>query len=316
MKRTHILALLVMAFFVGAVLYSGCGGGGSAGGGSWSGGGDGVGTTAVAPSVTSVTNLNSAASPARPGDWLRIDGSGFGSAQGQSYVNFSFDNGTTATADCYCTWSDTSITCRIPQVPKKEMTTARVTWTLQIVVNGSSSGGSSTLNGDTTPNPTPEITPPSPTPTPTSTGTPSPTPTPTSTVTPSPSPSPSPTSGGGGGGGGGSTPAADPHLTSITPQSDLEDAESAVTFTLAGQKLESAGTVTFTNVDNTSLKYNGTGFTAWGATEIKGTVTMPGGKYTVQATVRGVRTPETVYFYKGKGDYTVDVKGAKKGDGR
>lgn len=307
-----------MALFIGAALYSGCGGGGSAGGGSWSGGGgDGVGSASVAPSVTSVTNLNSATEPARPGDWLRIDGSGFGSSQGQSYVSFAFDNGTTAQADCYCHWSETSITCRIPQVPKKEVTTARVTWTLQIVVNGSTASGNSTLNGDTTPNPTPEITPPSPNPTPTSTVTPtvSPTPTPTSSTTPSPSPSPSTGSGGGGGSGGGTTP-ADPHLTSITPQSDLEDAESAVSFTLAGQKLETAGTVTFTNVDNTTLKYNGAAFTNWSGTEIKGTVTMPGGKYTVQATVRGVTTPETVYFYKGKGNYSVDVKGAKKGDRR
>lgn len=87
-------------------------------------------------------------------------------------------------------------------------------------------------------------------------------------------------------------------------------------FTLAGQKLESTGTVTFTNVENTTLKYNGAGFTTWNSTEIKGTVTMPGGKYTVQVTVRGVTTPETVYFYKGKGNYNVDVRGVKKGDGR
>jgi len=114
-----------------------------------------------------------------------------------------------------------------------------------------------------------------------------------------PLPSPSPT-------GGGDTP-ANPHLTSITPASDPENAESAVPFTLAGQNLESTGTVTFTNVENAALKYTCANCTAWSSNEIKGTVTMPGGKYTASVTVRGVTTTETVCFCKGKGVYTITV---------
>lgn len=198
---TAMLAITVLAFL------QGCGGGDSTGGGiGYSGdNSSGTATAASVPQVGTVNNLSSSGQPVRPGDWIEVNGSNFGTTQGTSYVGFT-NGATTAQASLYDSWNDSKIVCRVPDgAPMtKRYAVREIT---QIFVSKSGTGNSSTFStsSDPTPNPSPQPTPPGPTPTPSPT-TPTPTPTPTPTTTPTPTPTQ--TGGGGGGSGGGVGPAA------------------------------------------------------------------------------------------------------------
>ena len=218
MTRTWSTVVLVICIAC-ALTIAGCGSG-SDSGTSWYGGGDGGGATTT-PQITAVNNMDLPGQPVRVGDWIQIQGSGFGTSRpgttSDGYVAFS--DGTTVTkAVNYGQWSDTLVQCQVPQGTPIKALIFKESISIGVVPANSSGGGSSySTNANPTPNPTPQPTPPSPSPTPSPTGTvtPSLSPTPTPSPSVSPTPSPSPTSGGGGGGGG------TPTLVSVkvTPES-------------------------------------------------------------------------------------------------
>jgi len=199
---------------------AGCGSSGSDSSTAWYGGGDGGGTTAT-PQITAANNMDLPGQPVRVGDWIQIQGSGFGTTRlgtsSEGYVAFS--DGTTVTkAVNYGQWSDTLVECQMPQGAPIKALIFKESVSIYIVKADTTGGGSTyNLNTNPTPNPSPQPAPPSPSPSPTPTGTatPSPSPTPTPSPSVSPTPSPSPTSGGGGGGGGAPTLVS----VKVTPES-------------------------------------------------------------------------------------------------
>jgi len=83
---------------------------------------------------------------------------------------------------------------------------------------------------------------------------------------------------------------------------DSENDSSEVSFSVFGSHLMGTGaTVTFTDVDFGTV-YTGTVNSSTDG-ELKGTITIPGGKYVINVTVGGKTSTEVVYFYKGSGTY-------------
>ena len=83
------------------------------------GGSDGVSTDSWGASESSgtawqVDNLDDPGQPLRPGDWIKIESSRFGSEMNGSSVTFTLQDGTTGQADLYEQWTDTAIVCRVP----------------------------------------------------------------------------------------------------------------------------------------------------------------------------------------------------------
>lgn len=153
--------------------------------------------TSTTPAVQGITNLNSPGNAARTGDWIQIDGSAFGVAQGGGNVKCTFDNNSSANATLFNEWNNTQIICQVPQAPTKGSGfEARAMVGVLVITDTGYSSSQSSIDYNPTPNPTPTTTPPSPSPSPSSSVSPSPSP--TSSISPSPSvspsPSPSPTS--------------------------------------------------------------------------------------------------------------------------
>jgi hypothetical protein len=190
---------IIAIIFVVALILSqaGCGSSGASESSFWGGNGDGGG--AGTPQIQSEANLNSPSQPIRAGDWLQINGQGFGNEQGTSYVEFTSATGVIANSDLYSLWANTEIICRVPISILGRVVQPRDAWTFRVFVNGQWSN-SAVLNGNPNPNPTPAPTPPSPSPSPTPSPTTSPSPSPTPSLSPSPSPTPSPSPSPGGGG--------------------------------------------------------------------------------------------------------------------
>lgn len=208
-KMTQILCATIL-FTIAALMLGSCSTSSDSSSG-WSGGNDySGGSTSL--QVGTVTNLNNPGSSLRSGDWVSIQGHGFGASQGNGGVQFHFDTSLTAFADLYSQWTDNQIVCRVPQAPSRSQkihsdstapipaSLSRAVISFDIITNGGSSSSSS-IDYDPQPNPTPSSTPPSTTPSPTPTVSPtaSVSPSPTATVSPSPAPSPTQTGGGGGG---------------------------------------------------------------------------------------------------------------------
>ncbi|MHC9540599.1 MAG: hypothetical protein AB9903_13910 [Vulcanimicrobiota bacterium] len=175
--------LITVLVIISILLFSGCGGsGGEQSSSSWNGGG-----SSSEPQIQSVLNLNNSGQPVRIGDWCQINGVYFGSSKGIGYVRYSFQDGTSGSADYTNLWADSQIICRVPQPDRGMNSKAAAVVNLCVYTNEGMFSNSYSTDYDTTPNPTPQPTPPSPSPTPSI----SPTPSPTSTVSPTPSPSPS-----------------------------------------------------------------------------------------------------------------------------
>jgi len=190
MKTGTLTLLLLVTISCLALLpgSAGCGGGGetgsmgSSGGGGYSSGASGSSISISAPSISSCVNLTDSDQAFRSGDWLQVNGSGFGASTSSSAGSVVFTDGTaSAAAALYYSWSDTVIVCRIPDGIPLTSVSVKV-----ITSSGESSAGMIILV-NATPNPSPQATPPSVTPTPTPTPTSTPTPTPTPTSSPSPS---------------------------------------------------------------------------------------------------------------------------------
>ncbi|MDQ7826613.1 MAG: hypothetical protein RDV48_27670 [Candidatus Eremiobacteraeota bacterium] len=188
MKKLGIV--LMASLMVSCVIlpfFAGCGGGSgsSGGGGIWGG------PYPANPTVSTVSNLTNPGEPLRSGDWCEVTGSNFFMQSSSSYVNFTFQDNTSAKASLYGTWTDTMITCRVPDGVKD--VTFRGTATVTVVINGVTSNSVSTQTNPT-PNPSPQPSPPvpSPSPSPTATVSPSPTPSPAPSPTTSPGPTPNP----------------------------------------------------------------------------------------------------------------------------
>jgi len=83
---------------------------------------------------------------------------------------------------------------------------------------------------------------------------------------------------------------------------DSENGSSEVSFSVFGSHLMGPGAaVTFTDVDFGTV-YTGTVNSSTEG-ELKGTITIPGGKYVIKVTVGGKTSTDAVYFYKGSGTY-------------
>lgn len=214
-KKINQILWTALVLTVAALILANCGTSSDTSQG-WPGGSDdSSGSSAL--KVIKVTNMNNPGAPMRSGDWITIEGAGFGASQGNGGVRFHFDALLYAFADVYSQWTDTMIVCRVPQAPTKSLAvhpdlsaplpclSVRSAISLDIVT-GAGSAASSDVDYDPQPNPTPSSSPPETTPSPSPTVSPSSSPSPSPTVTVSPSPSPSPTQTGGGGGGGVATP--------------------------------------------------------------------------------------------------------------
>ena len=108
-----MLAIMIV-FIAFALQMAGCGGSGSnetAAQGGWS---NDASSASAGPKVDSAVNMDNPGQPLGTGDWLQINGSGFGSSQGTSYVSFSNGSDINVKADSYFTWSDTQVVCRVP----------------------------------------------------------------------------------------------------------------------------------------------------------------------------------------------------------
>ena len=301
MKRTWSTVVLVICIAC-ALTIAGCGGGGSDSGTSWYGGGDGGGATTT-PQITAVNNMDLPGQPVRVGDWIQIQGSGFGSTRlgtsSDGYVAFS-DGTVEAKAVNFGQWSDTLVECQVPQGTPIKALIFKGSVSIGVVPANFFGGGSSySINANPTPNPTPQPTPPSPSPSPSPTGTatPSPSPTPTPSPSLSPTPSPSPTSGGGGGGGG-----AAPTIVSVkvTPESAVighKNSPSAV-----GQDNGAAATQEFT----AKAKYSDgsevdvTTTCTWTTTSTVGEVGGATGIFTAGVTKKYIEQAEVKATYGGK----------------
>ncbi|MEQ8171892.1 MAG: hypothetical protein ABRQ38_23575, partial [Candidatus Eremiobacterota bacterium] len=109
-----------------------------------------------------------------------------------------------------------------------------------------------------------------------------------------------------------------PTLTSVTPDKDSTNGTTDVSFTLAGTNFGTSqasvnGAVRFIQVNENDPNnpwgtvYNPSSFTSWSNTSIAGTINLPSGKYRIEVSARGENTTETVFFYKGTGNYQVIV---------
>ncbi|MEQ8171431.1 MAG: hypothetical protein ABRQ38_21260 [Candidatus Eremiobacterota bacterium] len=88
---------------------------------------------------------------------------------------------------------------------------------------------------------------------------------------------------------------------------DPENSNSDVLFSVFGSHLSGTGVkVTFTDAVSGTV-YTGTVDSLTDG-EIKGTITIPGGRYLIKVTVGGKTSGNAVYFYKGAGNYTVTVE--------
>ncbi|MHC9541815.1 MAG: SUMF1/EgtB/PvdO family nonheme iron enzyme [Vulcanimicrobiota bacterium] len=163
MKRSWSTVLLVICI-VYALTIAGCGGGGGRDSVGYNS--DGGGVAAGIPALTAVNNLSSQGQSIRPGDWIEVNGSNFGSTQCTSYVGFT--NGTTTEqAVLYDSWSDIKIVCRVPEgTPMSDRYAVREITNVFVSTNGVGNSNNYSSPSDSTPNPTPQPTPPSPTPTP------------------------------------------------------------------------------------------------------------------------------------------------------
>jgi hypothetical protein len=139
-----ILALILLI----ALPLQGCGSSGSTSSGYYGGDSGGGGTTA--PQVQSSSNVTNPGQPLSPGNMLQINGQGFGSTQGTSYVQFTSSTGTNVNSDLYTQWTDTQIVCRVPE----GIVRTTVTWTFIVFVSGQGSN-SSNINGNPNQSPTP-----------------------------------------------------------------------------------------------------------------------------------------------------------------
>ena len=102
------------------------------------------------------------------------------------------------------------------------------------------------------------------------------------------------------------TPVPAPVINSIEDNNgdnkDSENGNSDVSFSVFGSHLSGTGVnVTFTDVDSGTV-YTGT-VNSFTDGELKGTITIPGGKYVIEVTVGGKSSADVLYFYKGTGTY-------------
>lgn len=121
--------------------------------------------------VDSIVNLDLPGQPIRVGDWIQINGTGFGaSRQGESVHGYAaFSDGNTVTkATQYGQWSDTLVQCQVPQGAPIKAVQPRESVSIYVMKADSNDGGSSySSNANPTPNPSPQFSPPSPSPSPT-----------------------------------------------------------------------------------------------------------------------------------------------------
>ncbi len=183
---TIIIAMLIMLMAV-----QGCGGSGSSDSGFSA---PPMDTRTVPPTITNIVNIYNAGQPIRSGDWIVVQGSGFGFSQGKGTLQFVFeDGGQLIAASSISRWTDSEITGQVPAVAPSFRSSTSYPVVIVVKDDGSSSN-SLIFPYDPSPTPTPTPSPaPTPSPTPTPTTTPSPSPTPTNNPGPGPVPTPSPT---------------------------------------------------------------------------------------------------------------------------
>jgi hypothetical protein len=107
MSRITAAFLIMVISLLCIPCLSGCGDSGSSAGDLGGGGG-------TSATTWKVDNLDDPGKPLRPGDWIKIESSRFGSSMNGSYVTFILEDGTTGEADLYEQWTDTEIVCRVP----------------------------------------------------------------------------------------------------------------------------------------------------------------------------------------------------------
>ena len=115
--------------------------------------------TAGITMVDSIVNLDLPGQPIRVGDWIQINGTGFGaSRQGVSahgYAAFS-DGNTVTKATQYGQWSETLVQCQVPQGAPIKAVQSRESVSIYVMKADSTEGGSSySSNANPTPNPVP-----------------------------------------------------------------------------------------------------------------------------------------------------------------
>jgi len=297
MTRRCTVFLAIALLMALTVTTSGCGGGGSSSESSYWGGGDGGASTAVVTSqITAVNNMDLPGQPIRVGDWIEIQGTGFGDTRlgttSDGSVVFS-DGVTDMKAINYGKWTDALIECQVPQGAPVKALTARENFRILVLRRNMPYGSSSfSANGNPTPNPSPQATPPSPSPSPSPSVYPTPSPTPTPSPSATPAPTPSQTSGGGGGGGGGGgTPVATKLSFTVQPADATLGETMAPAVKVAIQ--DGSGSTMTSATDNVTvaLDPNGTG------AALSGTLTKPA--------VNGVATFDDLKLDKTGSGYTL-----------
>lgn len=182
---TALIAMLIMLMTL-----QGCGGSGSSDSGFMTP----MDSVTASPSVTNIANISNAGQPIRTGDWIAVQGSGFGSSQGNGALQFVFEEGgQPRSASSISHWTDSEIT---GQVPSASAFSGRSTSYPVIIVTKNDGTVSNYLffSYDPSPAPSPTTSPdPTPSPAPSPTSTPSPLPTPTADPGPGPGPGPVPT---------------------------------------------------------------------------------------------------------------------------
>ena len=104
------------------------------------------------------------------------------------------------------------------------------------------------------------------------------------------------------------TPVPTPVINSIRDNNgtgdnkDSVNGSSDVSFSVFGSHLSGTDVnVTFRDVDSGTI-FTGT-VNSFTDGELKGTITIPGGKYVIEVTVGGKSSSDVLYFYKGTGTY-------------
>jgi hypothetical protein len=297
MTRRCTVFLAIALLMALTVTTSGCGGGGSSSESSYWGGGDGGASTAVVTSqITAVNNMDLPGQPIRVGDWIEIQGTGFGDTRlgetSDGSVVFS-DGVTDMKAINYGKWTDALIECQVPQGAPVKALTARENFRILVLRRNMPYGSSSfSANGNPTPNPSPQATPPSPSPSPSPSVYPTPSPTPTPSPSATPVPTPSQTSGGGGGGGGGGgTPVATKLSFTVQPADATLGETMAPAVKVAIQDGSGSTITSATDKVTVALDPNGTG------AALSGTLTKPA--------VNGVATFDDLKLDKTGSGYTL-----------
>lgn len=294
MTRRCTVFLAIALLMALTVTTSGCGGGGDTGAAYWGGGDGGGSAAAVTSQITAVNNMDLPGQPIRVGDWIEIQGTGFGDTRlgttSDGSVVFS-DGVTDMKAINYGKWTDTLIECQVPQGAPVKALTARENFMILVLRRNMPYGYSSfSANGNPTPNPSPQATPPSPSPSPSPSvyPTPSPTPSPSPSATPAPTLTPSQTSGGGGGGG---TPVATKLSFTVQPADATLGETVAPAVKVAIQ--DGSGSTMTSATDNVTVAIdpNGTG------AALSGTLTKPA--------VNGVATFDDLKLDKTGSGYTL-----------